>query len=99
MATPLTMSIPHNLGKAEARRRIEQGFGNIEQSLAGGMLGMLSLQNRWENDTLHFEGGALRQKMSGSVEVLDDAVRLQVYLPDLLIALVDRVKETLKRQT
>src|SRR5690349_3662686 len=35
MAPPLIVSIPHQLGRAEARRRIETGFAKIAQLLPG----------------------------------------------------------------
>jgi hypothetical protein len=99
MPIPVTVSIPHNLGQAEARRRIEQGFGTIEQSMTGPLMGMLSFQKRWENDQLHFEGGALGQKLTGSLHVLEHAVQIQIYLPEFLAALADRMKGTLQKQT
>jgi hypothetical protein len=99
MPTPVTVNIPHNLGKAEARRRIEGGFGTIQQTMTGGLMGMLSFQKRWENDRLHFEGGALGQNMSGSLDVMDDKVQIQINLPDLLASIADRMKGTLQKQT
>jgi hypothetical protein len=36
MSTPLTASIPHQPGYAEARRRIETGFAKTLRGLAGG---------------------------------------------------------------
>ena len=36
MATPITVSIPHQLGRAEARRRIDGGFAKMIQLLPGG---------------------------------------------------------------
>ena len=35
MASPIVISIPHQLGRAEARRRIEGGFANIIHLLPG----------------------------------------------------------------
>jgi hypothetical protein len=99
MATPVTVTIPHHLGKAEALRRIEQGFGTIQQSMTGGLMGMLSFQKRWENDRLLFEGGALGQKISGSLDVMDHSVRIQIDLPDLLASMADRMKGALQKQT
>ena len=42
MARPVSVTIPHNLGKAEARKRIETGFGQIRQNLLGGVAGMMT---------------------------------------------------------
>ena len=36
MTTPLRISIPHQLGRAEARRRIATGFSKLATQLPGG---------------------------------------------------------------
>jgi hypothetical protein len=98
MSKPVTVNIPHNLGKEEARRRIEQGFGRVRQQMAGAAGGMLAFQERWEGDRLHFEGGALGQKMTGRLDVLPDSVQIQLDLPAILAAIADRVVGTLKSE-
>src|SRR5690349_20718739 len=85
MSRPVTVTIPHSLGKEEARRRIEEGFGKMKQQMASGlgpMGSMLSVQERWEGDRLNFEGGAMGQKMTGRLDVRPDSVEIQVDLPD-----------------
>ncbi len=98
MAKPVTVNIPHTLGQEEARRRIEHGFGRIRQQMTGGLGGMLAFEERWEGDRLHFEGGALGQKMTGRVEVLPDSVQVQLDLPVMLAAIADRIVGTLKSE-
>jgi hypothetical protein len=83
------------LGREEARRRIEQGFGQIQQQLTGGM-GVVACQQRWEGDRLHFEASALGQKMTGRLDVADDALRIEVDLPEILAALAERISGKLK---
>lgn len=39
MSRPVTVTIPHQLGKAEARQRIAQGFGQFEQHLVARLSG------------------------------------------------------------
>lgn len=53
MGRPVTVTIPHALGKDEARRRIEEGFGRMRQQMTGGLGAMLSFNERWEGDRLH----------------------------------------------
>jgi hypothetical protein len=98
MARPVTVNIPHSLGKDEARRRIEQGFGRLQQQLGGGMAGMLKFTERWEGDRLHFEGGGLGQKITGRLEVHADAVEVQLDLPEMLAMLADRITGALKKE-
>jgi hypothetical protein len=99
MGRPVTASVPHTLGKEEARRRIAEGFANAGQQMGSGMLGMLSFQERWEGDRLHFEGGGLGQKISGRLDVLPDSIQIQVDLPELLAMLADKITGKLKQQT
>jgi hypothetical protein len=94
MSTPLTINIPHQLGRAEARRRIETGFANIVRQLphGGG-----SCTERWEGDQLNFSVSGMGQTISGAVDVLDAAVTIRLDLPGLLgviaSGLAGRIKE------
>ena len=99
MGRPLTANIPHKLGKDEAHRRIADGFGNLQRSLTGGMLGMFSVRERWEGNCLHFEGGGLGQKITGRLDVLEDSVQVQVDLPELLAAIADRITARFTQET
>ena len=81
MATPITLSIPHQLGRAEARRRIEAGFSKITHLLPGSG-GTCS--ERWDGDRLTFAVRSLGQRASGTIDVNEGAVRLEVTLPWLL---------------
>ncbi|TWT77767.1 putative polyhydroxyalkanoic acid system protein [Posidoniimonas polymericola] len=96
MPRPVTVSVPHNLGQAEARRRIEDGFGQLQQQMTGGLGSMVSWQRHWEGDCLHFESGMLGQKLTGRLEILDDAVRMEIDLPEILAALADRISGKLR---
>lgn len=96
MAQPVTVSVPHQLGRAEARRRIEEGFGKMQQQMSGGMGAMLAWQQRWDGDRLNFEAGGLGQKLTGRLDVADDAVRIEIDLPEILAALAERIAGKLK---
>jgi hypothetical protein len=101
MSRPVTVSIPHSLGKDEARRRIEEGFGRMRQQMTSGMgaMGsMLTFQERWEGDRLHFEGGGLGQKMTGRLDVRPDAVDIQLDLPEILAAIAETITGRLKSE-
>jgi hypothetical protein len=99
MAKPISVNIPHKLGKEEARRRIEEGFSSIQQQVTGGMFGIVSFQQRWEGDQMHFEGGVLHQRITGRLEVLPNCVQMQIDLPELLAALADRISARLRKET
>jgi hypothetical protein len=96
VSRPVTVTIPHKLGRDEARRRLEEGFGRLRRQMTGGMGALLACHERWEGDRLHFEAGALGQKMTGRVDVSEDSVRIEVDLPAILAALAERVAGKLK---
>lgn len=101
MGRPVTASVPHQLGKDEARRRIADGFANLQRQMTGGMFGVLgvaAVKERWEGDRLHFEGGALGQKVAGRLDVLADSVQIQVDLPEMLALLADRITGRFKQE-
>jgi hypothetical protein len=99
MARPLRANIPHSLGKAEARQRIQAGFAQVQKQMSTGVLGLISFQEKWENDRLHFEGGTFGQKITGRLDVTDDAVLIEVDLPQLLAALADRISAIMMKET
>jgi hypothetical protein len=94
MAAPLTISIPHQLGRAEARRRIEAGFASMLEQLpvAGG-----TDSQRWDDDRLTFSVTGMGQTLSGVVEVLDAAVTMNIELPGLLGLLANGLKGRIRK--
>ena len=97
MSKAITAKIPHELGKAEARRRVELGFGSIEQQLGGGALKMW-FKERWEGDRLYFSGGTFGQSVRGHADVTETAVRVEVVLPTLMAALAETIKDKLLKK-
>jgi putative polyhydroxyalkanoic acid system protein len=80
MSAPLVVSIPHNLGREEAARRLKTGLGRAAASLP-----VLQVdEERWDGDRMNFRVRALGQVASGQVDVGDDHVRVGVVLPWLL---------------
>jgi hypothetical protein len=96
---PVAINIPHNLSQEQARSQIALGFSGISKQFTGSMLGMIQMTERWEGDRLHFEGGALGQKVTGRLDVLADSIQIQLDLPEFLIAIADRVIAGVKLQT
>jgi hypothetical protein len=80
MATPITISIPHQLGRAEARRRIEAGFAKIIHLLPGSAG---NCSERWDGDRLIFGVAAMGQTVAGVINVLDAAVMMEIEVPSV----------------
>jgi hypothetical protein len=81
MTMPITVSIPHQLGRAEARRRIETGFAKIIHLLPGSAG---SSHERWDGDRLIFSAAAMGQTVAGVIDVLDAEVMMEIELPSVL---------------
>ena len=81
MTTPLRVTVSHQLGLAEARRRIDTRFAKLANQLPGGV--KVDSQ-RWDGDRLLFGVSALGQTLSGRVDVLENIVTIDIELPGLL---------------
>jgi hypothetical protein len=95
MSKPLVVSILHRLGKEEALRRLKAGLGS-----AGANFGHLfSIQEEiWNDDHLQFRVSALGQVASGSIDVAEDHVRLEVLLPWLLAKLAESLQPLIRKE-
>jgi hypothetical protein len=82
MTKPLTVTISHDLGKEEVKRRLRTGLGQMRAQITPYVA---SIEDEWTDDnTLAFRVRALAQTVTGRIEVLDDAVRVEVLLPAML---------------
>jgi hypothetical protein len=88
MSDPVTVTVDHRLGKVEAARRLKEGLARTHGQL-GSMIAME--QETWEGDTLHCRMRALGQSAQVRIEVLDDALRIEVMLPWLLAKAAQRL--------
>ncbi|MFZ4605112.1 MAG: polyhydroxyalkanoic acid system family protein [Caulobacter sp.] len=93
MAKPLTVSIPHQLGVAGARQRLEGGFAELTSKLPGGAA---KIDQRWEGDRLVFSALVGGQDIRGTLDVLAEAVRIEIILPGLLGMLAGKIGGRLK---
>jgi hypothetical protein len=87
---PLTVSIPHSLGRQEAKRRLSSGLERLPA------MGTVALdQQAWTGDRMTFTVRAFGFAAPGEIDVDDDAVRLQLELPALLRKFAKPVQDAL----
>jgi hypothetical protein len=89
------MSIPHRLGTEEAIRRLKSGLAETRTRF--GHVFTVS-EETWDRDNLQFRISALGQTVSGSIEVAEDAVRLEIFLPWLLAKLAETLQPLIRRE-
>lgn len=95
MAKPVVVDVPHDLGRAEAKRRLETGFGRIRDQIGGKAV---AFEERWEGEQLHFNAGALGQKVSGRVDIFEKSIRIEVDLPWILASIAEKLQGRLRQE-
>jgi hypothetical protein len=94
MSAPFVVSIPHRLGREEARRRLKTGLTRAAASLP-----VLKVdEEKWDGDRMVFRVRALGQAAVGHVDVEDDHVRVEVTLPWLLQRFAEVAQATIKNR-
>lgn len=94
MNKPVVVEIPHELGRAEARRRIAEGLGG----LTGQISAVGELTHSWAGDVLDFSLMAIGQTISGTIVVEERIVRVEVRLPGIFAMVANKVKSRLRDQ-
>lgn len=95
MSKPITVTIPHDLGRAEARKRIEGGFNQLTSHIGAGVQ---VTETTWIGDRLSFALKVVGQAISGDLEVGERDVRLDIILPGILGMIAGKLKGRLQKE-
>lgn len=91
----LSVSIPHQLPRAEAKKRVEGLISQLKNDYGGDAA---HVDESWAGDTLTFKVAAMGMSLAGQVAVEDQAVKVDVALPFMLAMLSGRVKQTIEEE-
>ncbi|WP_112381221.1 polyhydroxyalkanoic acid system family protein [Sphingomonas carotinifaciens] len=94
MSAPITMDIPHQLGKAGVRARLDGGVGKIGRLIPGGA----QVVHRWEGDRMLFTVQAMGQAIEAEATVFEDKVHAVVNLPGFLALFAGKIQEAIQRE-
>ncbi|KQU48129.1 hypothetical protein ASG67_12365 [Sphingomonas sp. Leaf339] len=94
MGQPIELDIPHSLGKAGVRQRLDGGITRITEKIPGGG----HVDHRWEGDTMHFTVSAMGQTIASSATVFEDKVHAVVDLPGFLGLFAGKVRDVIARE-
>ncbi|HYW16295.1 MAG TPA: polyhydroxyalkanoic acid system family protein [Allosphingosinicella sp.] len=94
MTTPLVVDLPHKLGAAEARRRIELNVGKLTDHIPGGA----QVSSRWTGDRLDLDVGAMGQQVATQIEIQETIVRMTVMLPPALTFFKGMIEPLIRSQ-
>jgi hypothetical protein len=95
MTKPLIVSIPHDLGKEEAMRRLQHGVGQMKSQFGDKIA---SIDSNWAGDRMEFKVGAMGQNVAGHLDVTEDAVKVEVQLPWILAMIAEKAKGFIQKQ-
>jgi hypothetical protein len=95
MSEPLVVSIPHKLGQAEAIARLKRGLGRVRTDYSSFMT---IDEETWVDNRVSFRMKAVGQTCSGTIDVREDHVRLEVILPWLLAKVAERLVPTIQKE-
>ena len=93
MNKPFIVDMPHQLGREEARRRMQAGIGKLPEHIPGGAA---KVDTRWEGDRMHLNVVAMGQTVSGTLDVQDSKVHVELMLPPMLALLAGPIEKYLR---
>lgn len=91
----VTLSIPHQLTREEAKKRVDQLVAQVQRQYAGGIG---RLDQNWSENTMDFSVSAMGMTARGKVQVEMQVIRMEVVLPAPLAMLAGTMKQTLERE-
>ncbi|WCM25203.1 polyhydroxyalkanoic acid system family protein [Sphingomonas sp. QA11] len=91
MNEPISVDIPHKLGLAVARARIEKGIGKLASFVPGGAV----TEHRWEGDTLVFTVEAIGQRVASRLDVMETRIHATFDLPPMLRLFAGKIRDKL----
>jgi hypothetical protein len=95
MNEPVIVTLPHKLGRAEAKQRLAGGIDRLANFIPGGAA---RVDSRWEGDSMFLDIGALGQAVTGHVDVGEAEVRIELRLPPMLASFADHIRGFLGRK-
>ena len=80
MSQPFSVDVPHNLGAAEAKRRVQTNLHTLGDKLPAGA----TVSPAWDGDRLKLDVTMLGQQIGAALDILDASIRITVNLPPAL---------------
>ena len=93
MTTPIQVDLPHKLGAAEAKRRIDGGIGRLKDFIPGAA----DVRSAWTGDRLGLQISAMGQEVNAQIDVRETVVHVEMLLPPALAFFGKAIEAGLKR--
>ena len=95
MAQPIVVTISHNLGSAEAQKRISGGLDRAKSEFS---TLFSTFETKWTANHADVTVVALHQRIVAGLDVFADVIRLEVQLPWYLAPLQGKIAAALQHQ-
>lgn len=95
MSQPIVVDLPHKLGVAEAKRRMQGGIGKLKDHIPGGAA---DVRSEWDGDRMNLAVTALGQAVNTRIDVQEKVVRVELVLPGMLGMFAGKIEGLLRRQ-
>ncbi|HUI21081.1 MAG TPA: polyhydroxyalkanoic acid system family protein [Methylocella sp.] len=93
MSNAIVVTVPHNLGAQEAKRRIAERIEHLRRDYIDKLA---YSEVNWNGDAADLRVVAFGQTATAKILVTSDALRIEVQLPWILAALTSRIQGFLK---
>ena len=93
MQKPIDVDIPHKLGRVEARRRLADNIGKLNDHIPGGANHITS---SWAGDRLSLTVEAMGQAVEAQIDVEESKVHARIQLPGILSLFAAPIEAMLK---
>ena len=94
MTKSITITLGHDLGADEARRRISNGLESLRKQF-GDKLGAASVS--WEDNRANVHVAAMGQVADARINVGSDLVTIELVLPWLLAAFAEKARALIEK--
>jgi len=95
MSKPLVVVIPHQLGRAGARQRLDSGIEMLKSKFSSQIS---SVDTRWTDDHLDLVVQAVGQSVTAALDVGENDVRVEVQLPWMLALIAEKAKNMIQKE-
>jgi hypothetical protein len=80
MSQPIQVDVPHSLGAAEAKRRIQANLHRLGDKLPAGA----TVTPAWQGEHLKLDVAMLGQRIEAGLDIFEASVRITLTLPPAL---------------
>jgi isopentenyl diphosphate isomerase/L-lactate dehydrogenase-like FMN-dependent dehydrogenase len=93
MSNAIVITVPHNLGVAEAKRRIAEQLEHLRHDYIDKLA---YSEVNWNADTADLRVVAFGQTVTGKICIMSDSLRIEVQLPWILAPFTSKIQGVLQ---